>query len=66
MMPATVRCRPRPRLELPTFWFQDVRGRFGDLAKSIRKCPPATPKRGVEQMLRQRCDTGRYRLLFVA
>ena len=40
-----------------------------DLAKSIRECPPRLRSgagRLVEQMLRQRCDTGRQSLPFVA
>jgi hypothetical protein len=34
------------RIELPTFWDQEARDRFGDLAKSIRECPPAGSKAG--------------------
>jgi hypothetical protein len=56
-------------LKLPTFWDPDVRDRFGDLAKSIRECPPAGSKAGglgVEQMLRQRCDTVQQGAPFLA
>jgi hypothetical protein len=61
--------QPRPGIELSTFCDQEVRDRFGDLAQCIREFRlwlQSGAGRLVKQMLRQRCDTGPQRFLFVA
>jgi len=43
-MPATVRCRRIPRLELPTVWIRTPAPAL-ELAKSTGEWPPAVPTR---------------------
>jgi hypothetical protein len=62
-MPATVRCRRTPRLELLTVRDQDASARFGT-RESHCEWPLAVPRRAeaLKQMLRQRCDGGSAQL----
>jgi hypothetical protein len=67
MMPATVRCRRIPRLELlPTVWDQDASARIG--TREIHwRVAAAVARRGklLKQMLRRRCDASRQLFLFL-